>query len=127
MHSEIGTLLKIVERYFRAPMLFALLANFVDLSSHFYIICSHFKASNNITLPFLVFPVWLVIHGFEVLGTFEAVNSTVCHGNNTANILHRMIIEYYPTDVIYTVSVTIFKKFDFFSIRDTNFYSLCII
>ncbi|XP_011314696.1 gustatory receptor 68a-like [Fopius arisanus] len=117
-----------VEIYFRAPILFFLIAHFINIASYFYVICLHLKQGPDkpITATFLLFLMWLIIHVVEVLATIEAVNSVILQGNQTGNIFHKLIIEYYSTDVVEAVKMISLRihqepmKFSLYGFVDLN-------
>ncbi|XP_063990266.1 putative gustatory receptor 59d [Diachasmimorpha longicaudata] len=136
VYTDIREILKMVEIYFRAPILFFLLTHFINIASYFYVICLHLKKGSaaTITPTFLIFFLWLIIHIVEVLATTEAVNSVVHQGNQTGNCFHQLINEHYPTDVVDAVKIISLRilqepmKFSLYGLIDLNpglLYKVC--
>ncbi|XP_011314699.1 uncharacterized protein [Fopius arisanus] len=105
VHMELRGILKIIEQYFRAPMLFILLTHFVDMASYLYVICLHSMNKFTISLKLAIFITWLIIHTIEVLITNEVINDVVLQANAMGNTFHHMITEYYPVYVVNTVKI----------------------
>ncbi|XP_063990267.1 uncharacterized protein LOC135169310 [Diachasmimorpha longicaudata] len=104
---DLQDLLKMIENFVRSPVLFFMITHLVNIASYLYVICLHFNKESNvkITMTFLLFFGWLIINSMEVLTTIQAVTAVVLEGNCSGNVFHRVIIEYYRTDVVDTVKV----------------------
>lgn len=105
VHLDLQWLFKLMEKFYRAPILFFSYTHFMNLTTYFYRLCLHFEKEDweySHIKDYWMLSFWLVIHLIESVMTIEIVNSTVNEGNKTGSLIHRIPL---PQDDKYIINM----------------------